>query len=55
MYKALTRSRLWSVGDESEGLPTAGEFLQENLPEFDAAAYDAGYQNTPRIDCGIAD
>ena len=41
--KALMRSRLWSVGDESEGLPTAGEFLQENLPEFDAAAYDAGY------------
>ena len=37
------RSRLWSVGDESEGLPTAGEFLQENMPEFDAAAYDAGY------------
>ena len=41
--KALMRSRLWSAGDESEGLPTAGEFLEENIPEFDAAAYDAGY------------
>ena len=41
--KALMRSRLWSVGDESQGLPTAGEFLQEHIPEFDAAAYDASY------------
>ena len=38
--KALMRSRLWSVGDESQGLPTAGELLQANITEFDAAAYN---------------
>ena len=46
--KALMRSRLWSMGDESQDLPTAGEFLQENIPEFDAAAYDAGYSEYAR-------
>ena len=42
--KALMRSRLWTAGDESAALPTAGDFLKEGMPEFDARAYDEGYQ-----------
>lgn len=41
--KALMRSGLWQAGDLSAGLPTAGEFLQEQTPEFAAASYDDGY------------
>ena len=41
--KALMRSGLWQAGDASAGLPTAGEFLQEQAPEFAAASYDDGY------------
>jgi len=42
--KALMRSRLWTADDKSAALPTAGDFLKEGMPEFDARAYDDGYQ-----------
>lgn len=42
--KAIMRSRLWSSGDESGGLPSAGAFLREAQEGFDAETYDAGYQ-----------
>ena len=37
------RSGLWQAGDASTKIPTAGEFLQEQAPEFAAASYDEGY------------
>lgn len=40
--KALMRSDLW--GDHpTEALPKAGQFLQEQVAEFDGKAYDDGY------------
>ena len=41
--KALMRSGLWQAGAASAELPTAGEFLHEQAPEFAAASYDKGY------------
>lgn len=41
--KALMRSKLWSSNDESEAVPTAGEFLKEIEDGFDAKGYDEGY------------
>jgi predicted pyridoxine 5'-phosphate oxidase superfamily flavin-nucleotide-binding protein len=41
--KALMRSRLWTAGDESTSLPTAGELLAESLQGFDAKTYDEGF------------
>ena len=41
--KALMRSRLWISGDESDGLPTAGQFLKEIDDSLDADQYDADY------------
>ncbi len=41
--KALMRSGLWTRGDESAGLPSAGDFLREAEEGFDAEGYDAGY------------
>ncbi|WP_116364954.1 pyridoxamine 5'-phosphate oxidase family protein [Parahaliea mediterranea] len=41
--KALMRSCLWQAGDESESVPTAGQFVQEIDADFDAASYDTGY------------
>ena len=41
--KALMRSRLWTSGDESAGIPTAGQFIKEMEAGFDAETYDAGY------------
>jgi PPOX class probable FMN-dependent enzyme len=41
--KALMRSGLWQAGDASTKIPTAGEFLHEQAPEFAAASYDKGY------------
>ncbi|MEL6644549.1 MAG: pyridoxamine 5'-phosphate oxidase family protein [Pseudomonadota bacterium] len=41
--KALMRSGLWSRGDDSEGLPTAGAFVREFEADFDAEGYDSGY------------
>jgi len=40
--KAIMRSELW--GDHSANtLPKAGQFLQEQIAEFDGKAYDDGY------------
>jgi len=41
--KALMRSGLWSRGDESDGLPTAGDFAQEVDEAFDGENYDLNY------------
>lgn len=41
--KALMRSALWKSGDESAGLPTAGQFIREKQATFDAENYDSGY------------
>jgi len=41
--KAIMRSGIWTAGDDSEGLPTAGAFLREAKEDFDAESYDAGY------------
>ncbi|ROU02533.1 pyridoxamine 5'-phosphate oxidase family protein [Histidinibacterium lentulum] len=41
--KAVMRSGLWSSGDESGSVPTAGEFLKERAVVEDAEGYDAGY------------
>ncbi len=39
--KALIRSRLWSVGDQSEGLPSLGDMLTDmSKGDFDGAAFD---------------
>jgi PPOX class probable FMN-dependent enzyme len=40
--KALMRSNLWSRDDQA-GLPTAGQFLAEQDPSFDAEPYDLSY------------
>ncbi|WP_092782118.1 MSMEG_1061 family FMN-dependent PPOX-type flavoprotein [Jannaschia pohangensis] len=44
--KALLRSALWTMGDQSAGLPTPGQFRAEQEAGFDgadAADYDANY------------
>jgi PPOX class probable FMN-dependent enzyme len=41
--KALMRSALWTSDDESDRVPTAGQFVREFKDGFDAASYDAGY------------
>ncbi|SEQ45062.1 hypothetical protein SAMN05428995_104304 [Loktanella sp. DSM 29012] len=41
--KAIMRSALWSGEDHGAALPKAGDLLQEVEPDFDGAAYDAGY------------
>jgi len=41
--KAFMRSRAWTCGDESEGLPKAGDFLKEQMEGFDAKDYDDNY------------
>ena len=46
--KALMRAALWAGEDMSEGLPTAGAFLKEAEEDFDAAAYDSGYEEDAR-------
>jgi hypothetical protein len=40
--KALMRAGLWTR-DDSAGLPTAGQFLAEQDPGFDAEPYDLSY------------
>lgn len=40
--KALMRAGLWSR-DDTAGLPTAGDFLQEADPGFDGADHDQSY------------
>ena len=41
--KALMRAGLWSRGDDSAGLPTAGQLVREMDATFDAEGYDTGY------------
>lgn len=41
--KAILRAGLWTRGDDSAGLPTAGQFTAERDPGFDARGYDSGY------------
>lgn len=43
--KALMRSKLWLSGDKCTQVPTAGEFIKEIDEEFDANAYDIGYDD----------
>lgn len=46
--KAVLRSGLWAAEDDSENVPTAGEFLREVQADFEADAYDAGYAERAR-------
>lgn len=40
--RALLRTRLWTDGDQSAGLPTVGDILAEmSQGRIDGAAYDA--------------
>ncbi|SHI83104.1 pyridoxamine 5'-phosphate oxidase family protein [Wenxinia saemankumensis] len=39
--RAILRAGLWSGADESAGLPSVGELLEEARAGFDGAAYDA--------------
>ncbi|MBF9057797.1 pyridoxamine 5'-phosphate oxidase family protein [Rhodobacterales bacterium HKCCSP123] len=41
--KALMRSGLWTRGDESAAVPTAGQFIREMDADFDAEGYDLSY------------
>lgn len=41
--RALMRAELWTQGDGSEGLPSAGEMLADAKAGFDGATYDAGW------------
>ena len=41
--KAIMRSEIWTSGDQSGDLPTAGQFIKEMKSEFDAESYDNGY------------
>lgn len=41
--KSIQRAGLWSGGDASVGLPTAGQFLREMDQGFDAETYDLTY------------
>ncbi|WP_373356019.1 pyridoxamine 5'-phosphate oxidase family protein [Pseudoroseicyclus sp. CXY001] len=41
--RAILRARLWTAGDESEGLPTVGDMLAGIKAGFDGAGYDADW------------
>jgi uncharacterized protein len=41
--RALLRSRLWTAGDESAGLPTVGDMLTGIKAGFDGRGYDADW------------
>lgn len=41
--KALMRSALWKSEDESDHVPTAGQFIAEMKAGFDTGKYDADY------------
>ena len=49
--KAILRSGLWTRGDESAAVPSAGDFIREFSEGFDGGAYDAGYADyaAPRL------
>ena len=46
--KALMRSKLWLAGDESDRVPTAGQFIKEIKESFDDESYDTGYEEYAR-------
>ncbi|MEM1403656.1 MAG: pyridoxamine 5'-phosphate oxidase family protein [Pseudomonadota bacterium] len=46
--KALMRSKLWLAGDESDRIPTAGQFIKEFNETFDDESYDTGYAEYAR-------
>lgn len=46
--KALMRSGLWQAADESDQVPTAGDFLKEVNSDLDARAYDENYPEYAR-------
>lgn len=41
--KAVMRSDLWGGAPAPDGLPSAGDFLKEQVTDFDGNAYDKGY------------
>lgn len=41
--KAIMRSGLWTRGDDSGNVPTAGQFVKEQDQGFDGETYDATY------------
>jgi uncharacterized protein len=41
--KALMRSGLWTADDESDRVPTAGQFNKNFIADLDVNAYDTGY------------
>jgi predicted pyridoxine 5'-phosphate oxidase superfamily flavin-nucleotide-binding protein len=41
--KALMRSKTWTAGDQSAGLPTPGQLVREQVSSFDATDYDTHY------------
>jgi uncharacterized protein len=41
--RAILRARLWTSGDESDGLPSAGEILAGIKADFDGRSYDADW------------
>lgn len=43
--KALMRSALWTSDDESDRVPTAGQFVKAFETGFDADSYDSGYRD----------
>ncbi|UWQ18407.1 pyridoxamine 5'-phosphate oxidase family protein [Jannaschia sp. M317] len=46
--KALLRSGLWSADTPRPQVPSAGDFLREQIPAFDGASYDATYPDYAR-------
>lgn len=46
--KAIMRSRLWLSDDESNRVPTAGQFLREIDTQFDVDSYDSGYADNAK-------
>ena len=45
--KAIMRSELWT-SEPVEGLPRAGEFIQEQQADFDGKTYDEGYAESAK-------
>lgn len=52
--RAILRARLWTSGDESHGLPTAGEILAGAKAGFDGKSYDADWPKRRPGPCGRA-
>jgi hypothetical protein len=41
--RAILRAGLWTRGDDSQGLPTAGELIASAAPDFDPVPYDTAW------------